>query len=192
MATSNDWPALERVEWDLRGRLAARLKCWSRLTGAEADELVAMFAEQVIASMGGVTTHEREDAKLLRCHAAGLTYNDTKAEGEAKHRLYEIAMRIETGYYSRASQQVPFEFPSLTPELAYILGMICFQCVPFAHALRLSGQQVNHRAEDEQAAALHWMLVHYFRHGEDGWRKAAGEDMERMCAAATVAKGGTQ
>jgi hypothetical protein len=44
----------------------------------------------------------RDDAKFLRYFAASLTYNDTKAEGEAKHRLHEIAMRIETGYYAKA------------------------------------------------------------------------------------------
>lgn len=41
----------------------------------------------------------REDARQLRLHAAGLTYNDTTAEAEAKHRLHEIAMRIESGFY---------------------------------------------------------------------------------------------
>ena len=46
------------------------------------------------------TNQAREDAKQLRYHAASLTYNDTNAEGEAKHRLHEIAMRIETGFYT--------------------------------------------------------------------------------------------
>ena len=48
----------------------------------------------------------REDAEQLRYHAASLTYNDTTAEGEAKHRLHEIAMRIETGYYVSDALQV--------------------------------------------------------------------------------------
>lgn len=30
-------------EWDVRGRLAASLTCWHRLTGQEAAELVALF-----------------------------------------------------------------------------------------------------------------------------------------------------
>ncbi len=42
-----------------------------------------------------------EDAEQLRYHAASLTYGDTTAEGEAKHRLHEIAMRLDTGYYSK-------------------------------------------------------------------------------------------
>jgi hypothetical protein len=31
-------------EWDIRGELAAALKCWHRLTGEEAAELVAFVA----------------------------------------------------------------------------------------------------------------------------------------------------
>lgn len=45
-----------------------------------------------------------EDAKTLRLHAAGLTYNDSQAEAVAKHRLHEIAMRIETGFYGKTLQ----------------------------------------------------------------------------------------
>lgn len=73
-------------------------------------------------------------------------------------------------------------FPTMTPELAAILGTMCFQCIHFAQALRAAGHEIKSRAEDEQAATLHWMLGHYFRHGED-WRKHAAEDMERMRAA---------
>jgi hypothetical protein len=71
------------------------------------------------------------------------------------------------------------EFPAITPELASILGFMCFQCIPFAQALRAAGHEIKTRAEDEQAAVLHWMLVHWFRHGED-WREHAQADMERM------------
>jgi hypothetical protein len=45
----------------------------------------------------------RTDAAFMRNVAAGLTYNDTVAEAEHKHRLREIAMRIETGWYARAA-----------------------------------------------------------------------------------------
>lgn len=36
-------PAPASSDWDVRGHLAASLTCWHRLTGQEADELVAMF-----------------------------------------------------------------------------------------------------------------------------------------------------
>lgn len=80
--------------------------------------------------------------------------------------------------------------PPLMPELASILGMICFQCIPYANMLRLSGHEIKNRAEDEQAAVIHWMLGHYFSHGEDGWRKAAAEDVDRMRAETVAEKGG--
>ena len=35
---------LDHDEWDIRGELAAALKCWHRLTGEEAAELVAFVA----------------------------------------------------------------------------------------------------------------------------------------------------
>lgn len=35
---------LDHDEWDIRGELAAALKCWHRLTGEEAAELVAFGA----------------------------------------------------------------------------------------------------------------------------------------------------
>ena len=80
------------------------------------------------------------------------------------------------------------EFPAMTPELASILGLMCFQCAVFAQALRAGGRQIKTRAEDEQAAVLHWMLSHYFRHGEE-WRTAAANDMQRMQAEAQAKKG---
>jgi hypothetical protein len=79
------------------------------------------------------------------------------------------------------------EFPPLTPELASILGLMCFQCTSFAQALRAAGHTIKTRAEDEQAAVLHWMLSHYFRHGEN-WRTAAAEDVDRMKAVALAAQ----
>lgn len=78
-------------------------------------------------------------------------------------------------------------FPAMTPELASILGLMCFQCIPFAQALRTAGHQIETRAEDEQAAVLHWMLGHWFRHGEE-WRDHAQADMNRMKDAAQAAE----
>ncbi|WP_287917187.1 hypothetical protein [Comamonas sp.] len=79
------------------------------------------------------------------------------------------------------------DFPPMTPELASILGLMCFQCISFAQALRAAGHTIKTRAEDEQAAVLHWMLGHYFRHGDD-WRAAAAQDMKRMEAEALAAQ----
>lgn len=83
----------------------------------------------------------------------------------------------------------PPAFPAMTEELASILGLMCFQCISFAQALRAGGYSIKKRAEDEQAAVLHWMLGHYFRSGPDGWRAEASADMERLRESA-VKEGG--
>lgn len=64
-------------------------------------------------------------------------------------------------------------------DVAFILGMMCFQCASFAQILRLGGHTIATKAEAEQAAVIHWMLGLYFKHGKD-WRTAAQADMERM------------
>lgn len=101
---------------------------------------------------------------------------------------FERALRAALAATQPAAQGIDGrEFPPLTPELASILGLPCFQCIPFAKALRAAGHTIKTRAEDEQAAVLHWMLGHYFRHGDD-WSGAAAQDMSRMKAEALAAQ----
>lgn len=76
----------------------------------------------------------------------------------------------------------PREFPAMNADLEKILGIMCFECIHFARALRMAGQQIAPKAEAEQAATLHWLLGHYFRSGKT-WRAAATADMEQMKAA---------
>jgi hypothetical protein len=39
-----------KQEWDIRGDLASSLKCWHRLTGAEAQNLIDFFANNIQAA----------------------------------------------------------------------------------------------------------------------------------------------
>lgn len=71
------------------------------------------------------------------------------------------------------------ELPPLDNILADILGRICFTIIPLVHALRAGGMEIEHKAEAEQAAAIHWMLGFYFRHGAE-WRAAAMVELDRM------------
>ena len=83
------------------------------------------------------------------------------------------------------------EFPPMTPELASILGLMCFQCISFAQALRAAGHTIKTSAEDEQAAVLHWMLGRDLRLSAavvTHWRTVAAEDMKRMEAEALAAQ----
>jgi predicted RNase H-like nuclease (RuvC/YqgF family) len=75
----------------------------------------------------------------------------------------------------------------LTPDLREVLGWTCFQCGPIAHAMRAAGMDINPKAEDEQAHALHWMVKLVLKHGAE-WRAAGAEDIRGWKAAITVQK----
>lgn len=63
--------------------------------------------------------------------------------------------------------------PSLNPELEWILGRPCFAVANMAWRLgELGLYDVKRKAESEQAAAIHFMLTMYAKHG-DGWREKA-------------------
>lgn len=71
-------------------------------------------------------------------------------------------------------------FPeTLTEDLADILGRPCFACSGLASVLRKSGLKIATKAEAEQAAVLHWMLLRFFRHGDE-WRVIAHQEMKAM------------
>lgn len=41
------------------------------------------------------------DSKFLKDKASNLSYNKSAGEAVLKHKLHEIAMRIETGFYEQ-------------------------------------------------------------------------------------------
>ncbi len=57
-----------------------------------------------------------------------------------------------------------------------ILGRMCFQCIRIAQAMREKGAQIDTQAEDEQAAAIHFLLSMYLKHGEK-WAVAAAAEL---------------
>lgn len=74
--------------------------------------------------------------------------------------------------------QVINELPELEGDLIEILGRPCFQCAGLANALRLKGQDIPFKAEQEQAAVLHFTLNHYLKDKEN-WRRLCQEDLGR-------------
>jgi hypothetical protein len=74
----------------------------------------------------------------------------------------------------------PLTYPrELTPELRQVLGLMIFQTAPVAHMLRdFDGQDIPRRAEDEQAAVLHWLISLALEHGA-GWHEKA---LERLAS----------
>jgi hypothetical protein len=71
-----------------------------------------------------------------------------------------------------AALTYPAEF---NDELEWILGLICFQCISYAKALRAGGRAIPPKAEAEQAHTLDWMLRHYMRDPQN-WRKNAADE----------------
>lgn len=113
------------------------------------------------------------------------------AGARAVTSAYSLSSLIDYGNARAAERDAHWQTilaeqrPSLPPlddTLRDILGRICFTIIPLAHALRAGGHEIKHSAEHEQAAAIHWMLGHYFGHGDD-WKTAAGDDLDRMKAA---------
>lgn len=71
--------------------------------------------------------------------------------------------------------------PSLPPfddDIKWILGRPNFSLINIARALRISGEEIPNKAEDEQAHAIYWMLQMYVMHGKS-WRKACNEFLEQ-------------
>jgi hypothetical protein len=71
----------------------------------------------------------------------------------------------------------------LDDNLRKILGRPNFTCIEIAGALRASGQQIERRAEDEQAATILFLLNHYLSHGPN-WVAKANEELQRLASAA--------
>jgi hypothetical protein len=67
----------------------------------------------------------------------------------------------------------------LNDDLIAILGRPNFTCIRIAQALRLCGADIKSKAEDEQAAVIHFLLMRYMRHGSD-WAKHADIDLRAM------------
>lgn len=67
----------------------------------------------------------------------------------------------------------------ITPELEDVLGLMVFDTGPIAHALRADGQDIERRAESEQAAVLHWMIGLALEHGPD-WRAKVGDRLTEI------------
>ncbi len=61
----------------------------------------------------------------------------------------------------------------LTPALADVLGSPVFRLHPIWMALREVGVAIKPRYEDEQAAALHFLIPFALEHGDDWQRHAA-------------------
>ena len=71
-------------------------------------------------------------------------------------------------------------FPAeLTPPVRHVLSLMLWQTLPIANALRATGRHINRKTEDEQAAALHWLLGIALEHGQN-WEQAAARALHQL------------
>lgn len=76
---------------------------------------------------------------------------------------------------NNSARHIAAEVASLTPlneDTQDILGRPNFTCISIAHRLRQLGHDIENRAENEQAAVVHFLLNMYERHGAE-WREHA-------------------
>lgn len=102
-------------------------------------------------------------------------YADLIAEHEAKGE------GIIHGPIQQAAQAVdlaPDSIPN-TPEVRDILGRPNFWCSPWANVLRMRGDEIPNKAEEEQAAVIRFMLNHYLANGT-AWAETAGAELDAI------------
>ncbi|HEX7892559.1 MAG TPA: hypothetical protein VF447_00115 [Terriglobales bacterium] len=90
-------------------------------------------------------------------------------------KLYTAPAATDNGG-GRDALVYPSEF---TDDLKWILGLMCFQCIPYAQTFRAAGVDVPKKAEAEQAYTLDWLLRRYLKDPEN-WRKTAVAEMRAL------------
>lgn len=114
----------------------------------------------------------------------------TTAPDEALSSLMGAALNVPH-LDAPASQLSAMEqgeaLPPLNENLRLILGRPNFACGQLAQILRLGGQEIERRAEHEQAAVIYFLLNIYLKHGS-GWAEKASDAFAAI--AAQQGKGG--
>lgn len=76
----------------------------------------------------------------------------------------------------------------LTDDLRDILSLMMWNTGPMAHALRAGGQDIKHKAEEEQAEVMHWLIGLALEHGSE-WRAKASDRIREIKAALATTEG---
>ncbi|TDY26263.1 hypothetical protein B0G81_6773 [Paraburkholderia sp. BL6665CI2N2] len=174
LATSADQSASGGVPERLPGE---KFSEWAKRTYAAAPAPVAPTDEREVKSpqtfAGFAAAHVNIVGRMpseQEAFDAGVRAGLDRATPQATRPVADAAVTLS----------YPAEF---TDELKWILGLICFQCIEYAKALRAGGHSIPNKAESEQAATLDWMLRHYMRDPEN-WRKNAADETRAMMDAA--------
>lgn len=77
------------------------------------------------------------------------------------------------------AQAAGMVLPPLDQDLIDILGRPNFQCIRIAQLFRQAGAEIATKAENEQAAVIHFLLSMYLQHGKE-WATAADEHLKAL------------
>ena len=83
---------------------------------------------------------------------------------------------------SNAPNQVsqgPYDPLDNNEHTQFIFGRPNFWCGRIANILRLNGTEINHKAEDEQATVIRFLLGFYVKYGGD-WKEKCNEAIQKM------------
>lgn len=121
---------------------------------------------------GGISDLEAGDVLMV----ADRAITDEDGSGE-----------VYTAPPAQAGDLGPASIPD-TQEVRDILGRPNFWCSPWANVLRMRGDAIPRKAEEEQAAVIRFMLNHYLANGAD-WAETAGAELDAIRKADSQAVG---
>lgn len=150
------------------------------------DARTAIAGSAVIANAAGAEIAALRE--LLREVAALRRYDPNNGKRKEPYPARNLTLNVPAELLDRIDalcagtprpREGHFLPAELTPPVRRILGMMLWETGPIAGALRAAGKQINNRAEDEQAAVLHWLLGFALEHGMD-WQKPAAAALHKM------------
>jgi hypothetical protein len=89
---------------------------------------------------------------------------------------------LDVQVFDENGVEVQFYPAELNDDLKRILGMPNFACIPYAQAFRSYGYAIKHKAEEEQAFTIDWLLRQYLKGGTEQIRVALKEIADALGA----------
>ncbi|UQA71923.1 hypothetical protein K1516_07385 [Stenotrophomonas maltophilia] len=128
--------------------------------------------------VAGLDMHDAGDAELARINQPHVMAK-IRAKQEAKNALhFDTPLPGNAAPPAQTVDLGPAMIPD-TPEVRDILGRPNFWCSPWANVLRMRGDEIPNKAEEEQAAVIRFMLNHYLARGAD-WAETAGAELDAI------------
>lgn len=97
-------------------------------------------------------------------------------ESEKLMAFYATLSNTTAASLEAHDRQVKAEaLKDLDESLKWIFGLMPWHSRDYAILLRAQGREIPHKCEEEQAAAMHWLVNLYLQHGPDQWREVGGK-----------------